>query len=431
MLYTYFENVYFERKELIDMRREYKKEQLRRRVIHFNTSSKPSQDQEETGKAVRRHYKKVNRRSLVMLVVLLVLVVFTGFYYKTYYVFNSYETVWEKEINEGSLVEYETFGSNVLKVTRDGASYMDSKGKIIWMTNYEMKNPTVSVKGDYAAIADKQGNSIYICNADGVQGSATTVLPVSKVAVSGTGIVAAVIEDSTSSHIMFFRKNGTILDISITTNMAGNGYPLDISLSRDGTQLMASYVFIQNGELRNRVVFYDFSEIGKSIPGRLVAGFDEPFQGALVGDVQFLGSPYSCAFSTSGLNFFSSKNLASPVLVVQVPVEEEIQSVFYSNDYAGIIVKNNSGDFANRMEIYKKSGELVIKKNFTYDYKQVDIDGDLVIMYNQDSCKIYNMAGVMKLYTSFDFTVSKIRQGSFHNTLVVTGPKMMKKIKLR
>ncbi len=53
------------------------------------------------------------------------------------------------------------------------------------------------------------------------------------------------------------------------------------SLSRDGTQLMASYVFVQNGELKSWVVFYDFSEIGKTIAGRLVGGFDEQFQGHL------------------------------------------------------------------------------------------------------------------------------------------------------
>lgn len=406
------------------MSREYKKELLRRKMI-------PSLDKKEDDKmTVRRRYKKIYRLGLVMVVILLVLMLLTWFYYQRNHMFTSYETVWEIGINEGSLVGYETFGSNVLKVTRDGASYMDNKGKIIWTTIYEMKNPTVSVKGDYAAIADTQNNVIYIFDTTGIQGRATTMLPITKVAVSETGIVAAVLEEPTASHITFFRKNGTILDISITTNMADSGYPLDISLSSDGSQLMATYVFLQNGELKNRVVFYDFSEVGKSIPGRLVGGFDELFQGAFVGEVRFLGSSYSCAFSTKGLNFFSSKNLLSPAPVTQVSIEDEIQSVFYSNDYVGIIVKNNSGDYDNRMEIYKKSGELVMKKNFTYDYKKVDIDGDLVILHNQDSCKIYNMAGVLKLYTAFDFTVSKIRQGNFPNTLIITGPQVMKKIKL-
>lgn len=257
------------------------------------------------------------------------------------------------------------------------------------------------------------------------------MLPISRVTVSGTGIVAAVVEDSVSSYVTFFDRDGTALDIMIKTNMAKNGYPLDISLSRDGTQLISSYVFIQNGELRNRVVFYGFSEIGKKEANRIVGGFDEQFQGTMVGEVQYMGEPYSCAFSGNGLTFFSSKNLASPELIAQIPVEEEIQSVFHSEEYAGIIVRNNTGEYANRMEVYKKNGELVMKKDFTYDYTAADIDGDLVILYNEDSCKVYNMSGVLKLYASFDFTVSKIRKGSFPNTLIVTGPQIMKEIKLR
>lgn len=421
--------------DMSSMNRENKKKQLRRQIVHSDSGRRPPQNySEDAEEAARNTYKKVRRRRLTAAVLLLILLgagVFGWFYYQKNFEYSSFETAWAVDMNEGSLVGYESFGNNVLKVTRDGASYIDNKGKTIWTESYEMKNPIVSVMGDYAAIADRQSNSIYICNTDGTQGSATTVLPVSKVAVSGTGVVAAVMEDASSSYINFFRKDGTPLDVQIKTNMGGNGYPLDISLSGDGTQLIASYVLIQNGELKNRVVFYDFSEIGKNIPNRLVGGFDEQFQGTIVGEVANMAAPYSCAFSGSGLTFFSSKNIASPELVTQVPVEEEIQSVFHSDEYAGVIVKNNAGEYVNRMEIYKKNGELVMKKDFTYDYTSVDIDGDLVILYNEDSCKIYNMSGVLKLYASFDFTVSKIRRGSFPNTLVVTGPQIMKEIKLR
>lgn len=421
--------------DMSSLSRENKKKQLRRQIVYPNSGGRPPQiRQDDNEEAARKTHKKISRRRLILAILVLLMLgagVFAWFYYQKNYAFTSFETSWSVEMNEGSLVSYETFGNNVLRVTRDGASYIDNNGKNIWTESYEMNNPIVSVKGSYAAIADKQNNSIYICNTDGTQGRATTVLPISRVTVSGTGIVAAVVEDSVSSYVTFFDRDGTALDIMIKTNMAKNGYPLDISLSRDGTQLISSYVFIQNGELRNRVVFYGFSEIGKKEANRIVGGFDEQFQGTMVGEVQYMGEPYSCAFSGNGLTFFSSKNLASPELIAQIPVEEEIQSVFHSEEYAGIIVRNNTGEYANRMEVYKKNGELVMKKDFTYDYTAADIDGDLVILYNEDSCKVYNMSGVLKLYASFDFTVSKIRKGSFPNTLIVTGPQIMKEIKLR
>lgn len=420
---------------MIERTREYKKKRLRSHMINGNANNGfflSSKDADRKAMS-KKHKKKGKRRLLIWIMALVIIaaVISVWICYQRNYRFTSYEVVWETEINEGSLVEYETFGSNVLKVTKDGVSYIDNKGETMWTESYEMKNPVASVKGSYAVIADKQGNNMCICNEDGLQGKTMALLPISKVAISETGIVAAVLEDSMSSYIMFYRKDGTMLDISITTNMAGNGYPFDIDLSSDGTQLIISYVYIQNGELKSRVVFYDFSEIGKNIPGRLVGGFDEQFQGTLVGKVQFLESPYSCAFSGNSLNFFSSRNLASPAMIMQVSIKEKIQSVFCSDDYAGIIVKNDFEEYTNRMEIYKKNGELIMKKNFTYDYEKVDIDGDRIILYNQDSCRIYNMAGVMKLDISFDFAVSKIRHGRSFNTLLLIGTQIIKEIKLR
>lgn len=417
--------------EMNSMNRESKKRQLRRQVV---TSGAVRQQESNSEEVVRLARQKIRRRRLILLmfIVLMAAVGVAGwFYYRQNYQFTEYEVVWEEELQEGSLVGYETFGNNVLKYTKDGASYMDNRGKLIWKESYEMKSPVASVNGDYAVVADKQGNSIYIYSKEGYQGKATTVLPISKVAVSGTGIVAAVLEDSTSSYINFFRKDGTVLDIQMKTDMGGDGYLLDIAFFRDGTQLICSYVNIQKGEVNSRVVFYDFSEIGKNVPDRLVGGFDEPFAGTLVARVRYLGEPYSCAFSGNGLTFFSSKNLASPEQIKQVEVEEEIECIFYSDDYAGIIVKNYNGESASRMELYKKNGDLVMKKEFTYDYDQVDIDGNMIIMYNNDSCKVFNLAGAELFSGEFDFPVLKIRQkAGLSNALIVNGPQTMKEIKL-
>lgn len=421
--------------DLSSMNRESKKRQLRRQIVRTDAQKGPrlAAGDEPGEEAVRRNKKRLRRRRMTVLAAVLALVgagAGAWFYYQKHYQFSGYETVWQVEMNEGSLVGYESFGSNVLKYTKDGASYIDDRGKNIWTESYEMKTPIVSVQGDYAAIADQQGNSIYICSQEGKQGVAATVLPISKVAVSGNGIVAAVLEDSVSSYITFFRRDGTALDIKVKTKMSGNGYPLDISFSADGTQLMCSYIHQEGSEVKERVVFYDFSEVGKNKPTRLVGGFDDEFIGTIVPCVTYMAEPYSCAFSGKGLSFFSSKNLASPSLLTQIAIEEEIEGIFYSDEYAAVIVKNTAGEASSRMEVYRKSGTHVLSQEFSYEYTHADIDGDLIILYNEDSCEIYNMDGVKKLEASFDFPVSKIRKGRFPNTLLVTGPQQMQEIKL-
>lgn len=424
--------------DMSSMNRENKKRIMRKRVISSDTQNYAGNrwdDSEDSEEVVRRAHGRVLRRRLIMIMILagLVLALLAGWnYYQKNHKYHTYEVSWELPINEGSLVGYEYFGSNILKYTKDGASYMDNRGRNVWTESYEMKSPILAVNGSFAAIADQQGNSIYICNEEGCQGVASTVLPISKVAVSGTGIVAAVLEDSTSSYITFFKKDGSNLDITVKTKMAGDGYPLDITLSKDGTQLMCSYVFLQNGELRDRVVFYDFSEIGKNVPNRLVGGFDEPFSGTMVPRVSYLAEPYSCAFSGNGPVFFSSRNLASPELVRQIDMSQDsIESVFFSDEYAAVVVRNNGGEDQDRMEVYKADGSHVMTKTFTYEFTDADIDEDLIILHDDHSCRVFNMSGVEKLNAEFDFMISKICKGRFPNTLLVTGPQMMKEIRMK
>lgn len=420
--------------DLSSMSRENKKRQLKRGMLSSDSPPlRPAFQEEETAQELRQSLQRSRKRWRKLAVIVLVLAAALAggiFYYQRNHEYTSYETAWEIPIQEGSLSGYENFGSNVLRVTRDGASYMDISGKIVWTESYEMRDPIVSVQGEYAVIADRQGNSVYMFHTSGKQGQATTVLPISKAVISATGITAVVLEDSTASYITFFHKDGTALDVTIKTIMSGNGYPLDIALSRDGTQLIGSFVYLQGGEMKNRVVFYDFSEVGKNIPNRFVGGFDEPFAGTMVPRVVYMDEPYSCAFSGNGVTFFSSRNLASPELVKQENFEEEIESICYSEDYAALIFRSAAGEFPYRLEVYKKDGSHVMSTNFNYEYTYADIDDDLIILYNEDSCKIFNMAGVQKLYAVFDFPVSRIRKGRFPNTLVVTGPRQMREIRL-
>lgn len=418
--------------DLNSMNREIKKRQLRQQIVPSPPPPPPEEDSEEI---VRKARKRVRRKRLKIFLIIAVILIGAGiglFQYFRNYQYTDYEVVWEKEIKEGSFVGYMDFGSNVLKYSKDGASYIDNQGKEIWAQSYEMKSPAACVNGDYAAIADQQGNSIYIFDKAGYTGTATTLLPIIKATISAHGVVAAILEDSTANYIYFYKNDGSVLEITFKALLNGDvGYPVDISLSPDGTQLIGAYAYLKSGALNGRVAFHNFAEIGKSRQNRLVGGFDEPYESSLVARVHFLDETYSCAFADNSVSFYSTKNALSPELLKQVMVEEEIRSVFYSNKYVGIIVNNAEGENPDRMNIYNPDGSLVFSEAFHYQYTQADIDGERVILYNEDSCRVYDMSGRLKFEGTFDFPVSKIRNGRFPNTLLVTGPQNMKEIRLQ
>ena len=200
-----------------------------------------------------------------ILAIITIAAIFYYWYQRTYQYQNA--TIgWERQFerDEVGFVAYQNFGDNVLRYSKDGASYIDASGKDIWIEAYEMRSPITVVNGDYAAIADQQGNSIYIFSKSGLQGIATTILPVTKITISAKGLVAAILEDKSASYIYFYRKDGTEFKLFIRGLLNGEmGYPLDISLSPDGTMLMGSFTYLKGGELKNRVAFYNFSEVGK------------------------------------------------------------------------------------------------------------------------------------------------------------------------
>lgn len=420
--------------DMSSMSRESKKNQLRSRVI--TTGAARPDTEEDSEEVVRRAKRRVRRRRMIIVIIFLIIIGIAAggvVWYQRCYQFTEAAVGWERQLERGeaNFTGYMRFGDNLLKYSKDGASYIDASGKDVWIQSYEMKSPIAAVNGDCAAVADQQGNAIYIFDKSGHQGTATTILPILKITISAKGVVAAILEDQTASYIYFFRKDGTELKLSIKGILGGEiGYPLDISLSPDGTMLMGSYVYLDSGMLRNRVAFYNFSEVGKNALNRFVGGFHEMYENSMIPKVQYLDSVYSVAFADNSISFYSSRDVMSPSLIKQVPVEEEIKSIFYDDRYAGIIAASSGGEYDSRLDLYTADGNLVFSKDFTYDYTHVDIDGDYIFLYNEDSCRIYNRFGNLKYEGTFDFPVSMMTKGRFPNQVILTGAQAIKEIKL-
>lgn len=428
--------------------RELKKQQLRKQIVSNSGSmgTGPSvydSDQEEQDQGPSGQGSALRRGIVIGILVLLAIIAVAGgvMYQNSYRQYTEYTISWEADLLAGdsseirvesSFTAYEDFGENIIKYTKDGASYIDARGKSVWMQAYEMKSPIIAINGDFAAIADQQGNQIYIFDRSGCQGVATTLLPILKVSVSAKGVAAVILEDAKSNYITMFQKDGTDLDLVIKSRLSGNGYPLDISISPEGNQVICSYMYMNQGIMDCRVVFYNFSEIGKNASeNRLVGGFDEGFKGSIVPRVHFMDEIYSFACSDQGLSFFSSKNLASPELLLQVPMENRIHSLFYSKAYIGVILDNEEGEAPYRMEIYRPSGELVLKKEFNFRYQEAAIEGDQVLLWNENSFEAYNLSGVQKFGGSFEETILKVKTGRYSNSYQLICPGKLVEITLQ
>lgn len=240
--YRHFREIYY-MSGMSSMDRERKKRQLRNNIVQTPKQDRPPFYKEEgDGEDTLRQALGQRRRKKIFMFLALAMFLaatcFCWYQYQNEYEYTEYDVSWEqsmrfsdgvqsggqeagdtsesgtgKVVGDSSFVQYEYFGDNMIKYTKDGASYIDASGKTVWTQGYEMKTPIINVNGDYAVIADQQGNQAYICNREGCTGVAKTQLPITKAAVSARGVTAAVVEDSTASYVFYFKKDGAASEV--------------------------------------------------------------------------------------------------------------------------------------------------------------------------------------------------------------------------
>lgn len=152
---------------------------------------------------------------------------------------------------------------------------------------------------------------------------------------------------------------------------------------------------------------------------------------SLIPRVRFLDETHACAFGNGQIGFFSLENETSPAMTSQLPYEEEIRSICYSDRYVGVVVDSAQGEYDYRLDVYSASGKLKFSQPFNFQYRDIVIDADMVILYNENSCEIYNMSGKCRFSGSFDFTFSAVRAGKMKNELIFTGGDTIRSVHLK
>ncbi len=372
-----------------DKERARRKHQLRRGMTQ--TDEKPKKD--ELDVKLRRH--RLRRIGVLLIIAILAVVGFIGWeMYRRKEIYEGHTVVWEKETVTSDRDGYVAYRDFVLRYNRDGISYLNSKGETVWTKSFEMADPAVVVNGSYAAVIDRGGYQLYICNETGCTGTVSTLAPIHKAAVSAGGIAAIAVEEDLADKVYFYDSTGRAMDIEVMTLLTEDGYTLDMALSPDGKQMVSAYVYLDQGMMKNQVVFRNFGEEGQEMIKRLVGGFRE-YEGQLIGRAVFLSDVYACAFAQDRVCFYSLRNRISPQLVKQIDYSGEIFSVFYSSDYVGVISEGSTSD-QRKVSVYDRTGKTVTEFETGFAYTGANFSGGRVVLYHSHGCEIYNLHGDLK-----------------------------------
>lgn len=320
--------------------------------------------------------------------------------------YKGYKVIQTNETNYENVARYIQFSKNLLKYTPDGVSYIDANGNTVWTAGVDMKMPVAVVSGDYAAIADLNGNVVCVFNSAGLVSSVTMPYTICDVDVAKQGAFAVVLESAETNYVNLYDKKGDIV-YEMQTTLDKSGYPLDISISDDGKKLFTSYINIGTASVSNNLAAYNFGDVGQnSNADRMVGGYK--FDDQIVTKLEFLDNDTVAAFGTSSISIYSMKE--KPAEKATIQLDGEIRSIFYSEKYIGTVqnVESDTKEKIFNIKAYDLQGKCKFSKEIDFEYDDIYAADKEIIIYGGNRCVIFRMNGSVKFDGSLSGNILSI-----------------------
>ncbi len=372
-------------------------------------------DWDEMERKIRVHRARRLRRTVLAVAVCIaaLIVYFVAMQRITY---EEYTVTEEIDRSDTSATHYAAYGDGYLKYSNDGVSYVSLKDTDLWNQGYEMENPMVCICQSYVAIADREGETIYVLNEDGVQSEIIVNMPISRVEVASQGTVAVLMEESGTGYLSVYDKNGSqIAEGAI--HAENSGIPMDIALSADGKNLAVSIVDVSAGAAQTSLNFYNFSTAGQNEIDNLVGTFT--YEDTILPELSYMDDSVLLAFGDQGVYAFAGSS--SPQETGRLEADSEIQSIFCDDSYFGLVYSDSARDAGRIIKIYDGDckEQVVIETEFSYDSIGF-LDNHEICLVNSAQCRIFTLGGLEKFTYDFeDEIITVFHESGFRNYVIL------------
>lgn len=363
-------------------------------IIKFpHKNSEPARAQETPGWTYKDRIR--SHKMVIMYRVLLAIIVMAGIAALVYLQSRSrtYEICEVVATAENHSIRTENqlnLGGYILSYGMDGAACVDTTGAAIWNITYQMQEPMISIQGDMAAIGDYGSRTVYMVNTTGSIGQISTTLPIYKFCVSESGEIAVVLGDTDVTWIYLYNTSGEILAYFKTT-MRQSGFPIDLTISPNGKLVGVSFVYVDSGEMRSRVAFYNFGDVGQNETDNYVSGYDYP--DIVIPTIRFLDNETAYAVADDRIMFYRGSE--KPVSMSEHLVGDEIQKVFSNDGYVSLVFFSDQAEYRNRIEIFDNDGELVDTREMVNDFKDIVIRSGIAYVYSESRITIFRIGSLV------------------------------------
>lgn len=383
----------------------------------LNVESLSERNENQRLEIAKKRHQFIIRGTIAAVIVILILAAFLVYRMCSSNTFHSYKVIQSIKRSDSSSAVYQEYSGKLLKYSRDGALGYDIDLHKNWSGSYNFSSPLMDTCGEYVALADSGGKEIYVFDGKDSPVQINVLHPISLIQVASQGVVAVVMENDDSDMVQLYdSENSNKLLVEFSTNVDEDGYPVDISLSDDGSKLVTSYLSVANGVTTTKLTFYNLGEIGKNYSNKIVGS--ESFEQEIVSKVQFLGNDTVCAFGENGFTLYSMKQLVDTVKTVKI--KTPLKSIFCTEENIGLVCKDSDKTNKNEVLLYNLKGKRIMSSNLDFAYTNVYMTDDQIFFLSSQECHIMRTNGTLKFSGTFSRQISYLMPvNSFNKYILV------------
>ncbi|MGI6072533.1 MAG: DUF5711 family protein [Lachnospiraceae bacterium] len=364
--------------------------------------------------------------TLAAVLILAAAVVVCGFFLLRYRKYGEIDVRASIELaGKADNLSYHVYGDGFLQCSGKGLTHFDKSG-VLWEENFEMSHPLIDVCDGYAAVADIKQSDVYIYDNSGLVKRISSAHDILDVEIAPTGIFALITNDGDCNYIELKSVSDGDL-FNVKSIFSSSGYLTDIALSPDGMRLAAAFIYVSQGNLESRVLFYDFN--ANDTDSMLVAGFNQ-YTDTLLTMVEYMGNDVICAVGDNAVSFYNFK--AEPELICEyLDLEWEIQSLDINDKHILFVVKDDTGEHGYKIKAFNTSGKLVADVGFDFAYSKAVLAGRNALLYSGNDFQLLSFAGVKRFSHSTDSRIAGILAFDGENNLLIATMDVADIIKLK
>ncbi len=359
------------------------------------------------------------RVKILICILVALIVVVVAFAVKKYISnkeYSGYSIVSSMETTGDNIADYVMFGDGVLKITKDGASYIDASGNTVWDCSYDMNMPEAVVNDAYVVVADLNGRDVYVFNKSGKVSSQSMNYDITNADISSQGVYVVVLSGTDSNYINAYDKDSNSV-YEMKTSIENSGYPLDIAISDDGQKLFTSYIRVDSTTVSNYIAAYNFGSVGQNENAdRLMGGFT--FEDTIFPYIEFVDNDTVACFGDNQIVIYSMSEKPSEQAVIDIG-STEMDGVFSNSEYVGYIAENTDGDSRYHIYIYDLNGNLKAETDYNNSFDEIYATDDELIIIGDFDCSIIYMSGTKKFSTTFSKNLMSIVPDGNKNEYIV------------